>query len=268
MNKHLSKVKEEAEAIRRQRGGQVRKSLSGAALCVLLFFAGALFTARAQGGELPGAVPAPELLEMVWEEPPAQEGGVDAWNLLLVSEASPLPKTFTVDLEKVPGGKVDTRIANQLREMIAAAEQDGVTLTVASAYRSVRLQNSLYDKKVRVYRNRGVGEEESLRHAGRTVQPPGSSEHHTGLAIDLLTKHVTTLDKDFAKTDAYAWLQAHGADYGFAERYPKGKEEITGIEWEPWHFRYIGAEHAQVLRDSGLCLEEYIEQLQGTTPLS
>ena len=103
--------------------------------------------------------------------------------------------------------------------------------------------------------------------AEQSVARAGHSEHETGLAIDL-----NGVLETFADTEAYRWLQRHAYEYGFVLRYPEGKEEITGIRFEPWHFRYVGKEHARKMRLLNLCLEEYISycslQKQHVSPLN
>ena len=100
--------------------------------------------------------------------------------------------------------------------------------------------------------------EKAYEDARITIQAPGYSEHHTGLAVDF-----NDVEDDFRETEAYTWLQEHAAEYGFVERYPKGKESITGIDYEPWHYRYVGKEHAQRMNELNMCLEEYVAFLKG-----
>ena len=94
------------------------------------------------------------------------------------------------------------------------------------------------------------------------IAVPGTSEHHTGLAADIVTPTHQTLDPQFADTAAGKWLLEHAADYGFILRYPEDKQETTKIIYESWHYRYVGEEHAKAIKESGLCLEEYLEQLK------
>ena len=89
------------------------------------------------------------------------------------------------------------------------------------------------------------------------IAVPGTSEHSLGLAVDL-----NSLEESFEQTAQFKWLIEHCAEYGFILRYPKDKEDITGISYEPWHYRYVGEDHAAKIMEQGLCLEEYVQQAQ------
>ena len=102
-----------------------------------------------------------------------------------------------------------------------------------------------------------MSQEEAQELSLRTIARPGYSEHHTGLAVDL-----NDVSDNFEETEAYRWLQAHSADYGFVQRYRQDKVDITGIDNESWHYRYVGVEHAQEMNRLDLCLEEYVEYLK------
>lgn len=181
------------------------------------------------------------------------------WNLILVNSKSPLNRAFTVDLvETVDGYMVDVRIYEALETMIADASKDGVILTICSAYRSVATQNELLEKKAQSLVVSGIDTDLAYYKASQYISNPGESEHHTGLAVDLITPGTTTLDDKFEKTEAFKWLSENAHRYGFILRYPKGKEDITGIYYEPWHYRFVGKEHAAAIKESGLCLEEYL----------
>ncbi|GHU72733.1 D-Ala-D-Ala carboxypeptidase VanY [Clostridia bacterium] len=137
--------------------------------------------------------------------------------------------------------------ANALKDLVAAAEADGVRLYVTSAYREYAQQRALY------YNNlKDVGFDD------HSTQLPGASEHQTGLAADVISREWLgyTLTPDFATTPEAQWLEAHCADYGFIIRYPRAKEAVTGIIYEPWHIRYVGTMAAHYLMDNGLTLEE------------
>ena len=93
--------------------------------------------------------------------------------------------------------------------------------------------------------------------ASQAVTVPGASEHQAGLAFDIISNDYVTLDEGFAETNAGQWLSENSCKYGFILRYPKGKEDITGIEFEPWHFRYVGREAAEIINKEGITLEEF-----------
>ena len=151
--------------------------------------------------------------------------------------------------------------ADALLRMLEAAKADGITnWQVSAAYRSYADQQRIFDNKVKSFQNNNPDWSLSRCRsaASVTVADPGASEHHTGLAVDF-----NDVEDDFRETEAYTWLQEHAAEYGFVERYPKGKENITGIDYEPWHYRYVGKEHAQRMNELNMCLEEYVAFLKG-----
>lgn len=157
--------------------------------------------------------------------------------IMIVNKTYALPSTYN------PG--VDPTAQAALNEMFAAAlSNDGISLWVASGFRSYSTQNWLYNNYVR---------QDGQTAADRYSARPGHSEHQTGLAFDL-----NLVDDSFANTPAGQWLAAHCWEYGFIIRYPDGKEAQTGYKYEPWHVRYVGKEMAKAVFDSGLCLEEYL----------
>lgn len=180
------------------------------------------------------------------------------WNLILVNRDHLLPQDFTVDLETIGNQRVDTRIAPAVREMIQDAKSAGIDLTICSAYRSIARQRELYEQKVTNGESQGYDLEKSEAIAEQYTQSPGASEHHTGLALDIITPSYQTLDSGFANTAAFQWLHVNSPKYGFVIRYPEGKEDITGILYEPWHFRYVGVAEANEMLANGECLEEYV----------
>jgi D-alanyl-D-alanine carboxypeptidase len=182
------------------------------------------------------------------------------WQLILASAVSPLPEGYRPpQLETVaPGYQVDSRIAPALKRMIAEAKAEGINLMICSAYRSEERQRELYQKKIAEHEAMGKSKEEAVAVAATIVLPPGTSEHQTGLAVDIVTPEYQVLDDGFAETPAAKWLAANSWKYGFILRYPKDKQEITNIIYEPWHFRYVGEEHAKAIYEGGYCLEEYL----------
>ena len=144
--------------------------------------------------------------------------------------------------------------------MIQAAAEDGVDLMVCSAYRSVEKQQQLFDSSVQRYMAQGMTEEEAYAQTATETAIPGTSEHQTGLAADIVTPTHQTLDPEFADTDAGKWLSEHAHEYGFVQRYPEDKQDITKIIYESWHYRFVGKTHAKLMKESGLCLEEYLQQ--------
>ena len=192
-----------------------------------------------------------------------QGGGEAPWNLLLVNDWNPLPSGYDSDVSfsTVSGGKqVDSRIIDAVNRMLNdAAAYD---LAVVSAYRPKEEQNTLYWRKVQQYTDKGYSDLEAQKVGGTIVKRPGFSEHNCGLAMDVGGSGDYTLEQTFANTPAYAWLMEHCADYGFILRFPEGKEDITGVIYEPWHYRYVGEEAARYIMDNDLCLEEYLAQVK------
>ena len=185
----------------------------------------------------------------------------EEYYLLLANPDNPLPEDWTVETEEVQGGFVmDSRVAGAAREMIQAAAEDGVDLMVCSAYRSVEKQQELFDSSVQRYMAQGMTEEEAYAQTATETAIPGTSEHQTGLAADIVTPTHQTLDPEFADTDAGKWLSEHAYEYGFVLRYPEDKQDITKIIYESWHYRFVGKTHAKLMKESGLCLEEYLQQ--------
>lgn len=207
----------------------------------------------------PSSQPPASSAPPVLPEPSAPEESAAEWNLLLVSAESPLPEGFSVELETVVDSyKVDKRIAGAVKRMFTQAKEDGIELVITSAYRDIAYQQGLLEKQLERERQAGKPEEEALRAALMYVAAPGTSEHHTGLALDIISPDYTLLDDGYAETPAARWLAANAWKYGFILRYPQDKVRITGINFEPWHYRYVGEEHAGVIHENGYCLEEYL----------
>ena len=186
----------------------------------------------------------------------------DDWRLILVNKQHPVPEDYTVELETIKGNmQCDARIISDLIAMFQAADADGVNLAVCSPYRDLSRQEWLFERKIKSYMKNGMSYMEAYSLASQIVMVPGASEHQLGLAIDINCDTYTSLDEGFADTEAGKWLAAHCFEYGFILRYPLGKEYITGVEYEPWHFRYVGKEAATVITEQGICLEEFIEGL-------
>jgi len=144
--------------------------------------------------------------------------------------------------------------------MMEAARQDDVDLLICSAYRSYDQQAYNLQRSKEGYLQAGYSPEQAAVIAGRYIAPAGGSEHQTGLAVDIVTPSYQILDDGYANTAAAQWLLENAADYGFILRYPRDKAEITGIWFEPWHYRYVGREAAGTIMEQGLCLEEYLEE--------
>ena len=208
--------------------------------------------------EVPEEVPA-EMPEAAVEE--------DAWQLRLVSAAHPLPEDFEVpELTKLKGGHaIDSRVYPALQQMMDDCRAAGLNPVICSSYRTHDKQEELFRKKVNTLRKQGYSQEEAETEAARWVARPGTSEHETGLAVDIVDKSYQILDDKQEQTPVQQWLMAHCAEYGFILRYSVEKSDLTGIGYEPWHYRYVGVEAAKAITEQGLCLEEY--WMRQTEPL-
>lgn len=191
------------------------------------------------------------------------------WAMFLVNSVNPLPDNYdsliSTEVVFTNGDRdfsVDSRMAPYLTNMIEAAKADGIDLAVASAYRSMEYQQYNFDRSVQQrISDRGMTYDEAYADTLKEVALPGVSEHNAGLAVDILSGEYYSFDDDgFKNTKAYAWLMEHAQEYGFILRYPEGKEDATGIIYEPWHYRFVGVYYANKVRDSGLCLEEYYQE--------
>ena len=133
-------------------------------------------------------------------------------------------------------------------------EQGGSkSVNVVAGHRTEEFQQHLFDQSA---------ERSGLDHAKKYVAQPGGSEHHTGLVVDLSILHGDGTSGDYDGTGEYAWINENCHRYGWVVRYETGKEELTGIWDEPWHFRYVGVPHATAMAEGDLCLEEYIDELR------
>ena len=181
------------------------------------------------------------------------------WRLLLVNAWNLLPESYTVELVRLKNGlQVDKRIYDDLNAMLTDCRAAGLQPIVCSAYRTQATQTRLYNNKISRLRAVGYSAEEARVEAARWVAPPGTSEHQTGLALDLVSLDYQLLDEKQEQTPEQQWLMAHSWEYGFVLRYPSDKSAITGIGYEPWHYRYVGKEAAKAMHESGQCLEEYV----------
>ena len=182
----------------------------------------------------------------------------DLWYLVIVDTQREIPSDYVPKLAEVAssGKYMDARVAPYYNDMYAAAKKDGITHTPYSGYRSyarqLRNYNNLTDTYMSQYK---LSREEAAKKAATVILPPGTSEHNLGLAMDICNTNST-----FSTQKEYKWLTEHAHEYGFILRYTAEKQDITGIIPEPWHWRYVGVEHATKIKDSGLCLEEYLER--------
>ena len=188
-------------------------------------------------------------------DPPSKDDPL----LLLVSRAHPLAEDYAPELTQLHDWPYSiAAIAYEpLRQMLAAGRAEGLSFTVASAYRSTDSQRQLFDEDVEARVSEGMTEDEAREETARWTMPPGCSEHETGLAVDIVATDNQRLDDTQEQTPETIWLHENCWRFGFILRYPAGKEDVTGIDYESWHYRYVGIEAARYLTEQQLTLDEF-----------
>ena len=176
------------------------------------------------------------------------------WNLVLVNPWNELPDNMKCkEMELRNGSIIDRRIYEDLQNMFDDARYAGFDPEVTSGYRSRKKQQQLFDDKKKEFKNQGYSNRKAEEAALQWVAEPGYSEHETGFAVDIN-------EIGGNSQSLYKWLEQNCSKYGFILRYPAEKTDITGIEYEPWHFRYVGHDAAEYITANGLTLEEYLEK--------
>ena len=181
------------------------------------------------------------------------------WRLILVNYENPIPDDYDCELLRLDNGnEVDVRIYPELQMMFDDARLSGLELFVRDGYRSHEEQIQIMDEYIDTYINEGYSYEEAEKKAKDYVAIPGTSEHELGLSVDI------NADNEYVEDyEVYDWLDQNAHKYGFIKRYNNDKILITRINNEPWHYRYVGVEHATYMHDHNLCLEEYLDYLKG-----
>lgn len=222
-------------------------------LCCSILVYGLMERAEAMAAPAPVVTPVPTPEPTPTPTPMPEVVGplVNPWNTL--------PEDYTVALLYLPNRhQVDAVCYNDLTQMLADCKAAGLKPEVCSAYRTVEFQKKLFDNKVARVKREGYAPEEVEAVAAMSVARPGTSEHHTGLAVDIIQADYPVLDETQETKPTQQWLLENSWRYGFVLRYPNGKTELTGIIYEPWHYRYVGKEAARIMYEQGLCLEEYL----------
>lgn len=179
----------------------------------------------------------------------------NGWELILVNDKNYIPDGYEVDLLTLSNGnRVDRRIYPELQQMFDDMRREGHKPKVVSGYRSESEQANILEEKCQEYMNQGFGRIVAKEKALDWVAEPGASEHQLGIAVDINPDYTVSKGVGF-----YEWLSENAHKYGFINRYPADKVEITGISNERWHYRYVGKEVAEIMYEENLCLEEYIE---------
>lgn len=186
------------------------------------------------------------------------------WYLALVNSDHPMEQDYDLELTELePGYSVDSRIAYEAKKMLSDAKAAGMKIVVCSAYRSVARQKQVFNDSVKDRLNQGMDYWEAFEDTRLSVAEPGTSEHAMGLALDLVSNQYTELDERQETTKEAKWLAENCYKYGFILRYPPSKTGVTGIIYEPWHYRYVGVEDATKITELGVTLEEYLEEYYG-----
>ena len=184
------------------------------------------------------------------------------WDLVYWSNGQPVDAMYLNCEEKNSVKAVDKAAYKPLKDMFAAAQEAGVPLELVSAFRSIHLQDKLFTRSVNSYMSQGYSEADAINKANYSRTFSGTSEHNTGLGFDIMEKGNFSLSESFENTAQFKWLMENAENYGFILRYAEDKTTQTGIMYEPWHFRYVGVEHAKKINELGMCLEEYINYLE------
>ena len=176
--------------------------------------------------------------------------------LILVNRENKIPDDYEPELtELFNGEKVDSEIYPDLQKMFDDMRNEGIYPVVGEGYRTHEKQQEIMDDKIRTFTSQGYSEKKAAEKAEEWVAVPGTSEHELGLAVDI------NADKERSDNqEVYDWLYRNAFKYGFILRYPIGKTSKTGIDYEPWHYRYVGVPYAEKIMNSGLCLEEWLEK--------
>lgn len=179
--------------------------------------------------------------------------------MILVNRDNPMPEGLKPTLVDIGGGdSVDARCYDDLMLMLDDCRAAGLEPVICSAYRTQEYQTMLYENKIDRLIAQGFSAELAPALAMTVVALPGTSEHQLGLALDIVDASYQQLDEAQEHTPVQRWLMDNSYRYGFILRYPNDKSAVTGIIYEPWHYRYVGRDAAQQIYDSGLCLEEFL----------
>lgn len=251
----------ERERRRQRRYREAMRNRAIAAVVLVALIVGAVFIVKGckKDETLPGDDQQEQQTDTSGENTQEPPVNVDDELLTVVNPWNPLPEDWVCDLVTLSDGRrVDSRCYEAFEEMMAACRDAGYAPFLCSAYRTQETQQSLYDNKVQRLMNSGMGEEEAKVEAAKAVAIPGTSEHQLGLAVDIVDANMQDLTDEQEKTETQKWLMANSWRYGFIHRYPNDKTDITGIIYEPWHYRYVGKAAAQDIFNRDITLEEYV----------
>ena len=272
--RRTSDREQESRRSRRRRQQELRRKVFG--FCVFTFLLGVLFGrivfAKDPDADLEesGLKERPEVIDSEIQENGSagnlltaggllDENSEDSWSMVLVNRNHAVEDGYEPPLAEIENNYYfDARAVEYLKKMLADGRKEGLDFWVCSAYRTIEKQTNLFEQQVRDLMARGYGEEKAREEAATSVAYPGTSEHNLGLAVDIVARDYQILDDKQADTAEARWLEENCWKYGFIPRYPTDKTDITGIIFEPWHYRYVGEEAAREIMERGICLEEYL----------
>ncbi len=257
---------DERERRRQRRYREAMRNRIIAAAFLVLLIVGIIFIVkgckdkkRAQEEQQQQAAEALARQDEPQEPEPAKPSAADNELLTLVNPWNELPEDWQVDLVTLSNGlQIDRRCYDALQEMMDACREAGYEPLICSAYRTQETQQDLFNNKVAKLEAGGKSHDEAVQEAGTVVAVPGTSEHQLGLTVDVVDVNNQNLTEEQEKTPTQKWLMANSWRYGFIHRYPNSKSDITGIIYEPWHYRYVGKDAAQEIFNKGITLEEYL----------
>lgn len=184
------------------------------------------------------------------------------WRLTLVNPWTTVPDQYQIVIKQLQNGHaVDERCYPDLQQMMDDCRYAGLEPLICSSYRSWEAQEQLFSSQVNGYIEQGYSQQEAREEAAKIVAVPGTSEHQLGLAVDIVDVNNQNLNDSQENTEVQRWLMQNSWRYGFVLRYPSNKSHITGIVYEPWHYRYVGKETAKIIYEQKICLEEYLAEL-------
>lgn len=184
------------------------------------------------------------------------------WYLTLVNSENPIDDNFQITLTRLRNKQaIDSRCYPELQAMMDDCRAAGLSPIICSSYRTYDKQEELFEQQVQEFINQGYGKLDAQKKAAGAVARPGTSEHEIGLAIDIVDESNQRLNQYQENTAVQRWLMQNSWRYGFILRYPSDKTDITGIQYEPWHYRFVGKEAARIIYENNWTLEEYLNQM-------
>ena len=184
------------------------------------------------------------------------------WYLTLINSENPIDDNYQITLTRLRNKQaIDSRCYPELQSMMDDCRAAGLSPIICSSYRTYEKQEELFEQQVQEFINQGYGKLDAQKKAAGAVARPGTSEHELGLAIDIVDESNQRLNQYQENTAVQRWLMQNSWRYGFILRYPSDKTDITGIQYEPWHYRFVGKEAAKEIYENNWTLEEYLNQI-------